>query len=572
MAGFAAKPHTTTVVDPSDESQVKAVCVELGFFETTDGIQLQSVTGGITNQLFKASSGGRSVLVRCYGGEGLIDRDVELRTFAALCEHLTKPGFLGSFGNGRLEEFLEGHATLALDDMGTHAAAIAAKLAALHAFRVPDDLKPHHGSCGLWTTLDGWLAAAFDAKTGLAPLVARDPGCAGVFRRHGDVFDGARITASVERLRAEAEARAPELVFAHNDLLSGNLMVDEASGEIRIIDLEYGGVNYAAFDIANHFNEYAGGTGQPETALGAPDAARLPGRAAKEAWARAYLAARPTSAYASVDALLADVELFVVLDDFYWGLWAVCQATTEGCFDFPYLCYGKNRLRSALVGCAALEGSCFAFGVAVPDLGEIPKDAEGAVVLYDKWAATYDAALRSWGYAAPEMCAALVAEVNPRVGRLFDCGCGTGLAVDALRPALAAATSVVGGDISQASLDRCAARGYTATRRMDLEEPLPLEGDGFDAVVCVGVLSYVRDFRRLFAEWCRVTSPGGVVVFTHRAHLWRGDDGSREAARELEAAGTWTLTFASEPRPYMPNNPDPEERAKTIVCARFIVA
>ena len=43
-------------------------------------------------------------------------------------------------------------------------------------------------------------------------------------------------------------------------------------------------------------------------------------------------------------------------------------------------------------------------------------------------------------------------------------------------------------------------------------------------------------------------------------------------ARELEAAGTWTLTFASEPRPYMPNNPDPDERAKTIVCARFIVA
>ena len=70
MASFAAKPHTTTIVDPSDESQVKAVCVELGFFETTDGIQLQSVTGGITNQLFKASSGGRSVLVRCYGGEG----------------------------------------------------------------------------------------------------------------------------------------------------------------------------------------------------------------------------------------------------------------------------------------------------------------------------------------------------------------------------------------------------------------------------------------------------------------------------------------------------------------------
>ena len=41
----------------------------------------------------------------------------------------------------------------------------------------------------------------------------------------------------------------------HNDLLSGNLMRDASTGEVRIIDLEYGGLNYAAFDVANRASQ-----------------------------------------------------------------------------------------------------------------------------------------------------------------------------------------------------------------------------------------------------------------------------------------------------------------------------
>lgn len=32
--------------------------------------------------------------------------------------------------------------------------------------------------------------------------------------------------------------------------------------QIMLIDFEYGGFNYCAFDIGNHFNMYAGGTDQ----------------------------------------------------------------------------------------------------------------------------------------------------------------------------------------------------------------------------------------------------------------------------------------------------------------------
>ncbi len=40
-----------------------------------------------------------------------------------------------------------------------------------------------------------------------------------------------------------------------------------ASGELKLIDFEYGGPNYRAFDIANHFNEWAGGTGLQPSAV-----------------------------------------------------------------------------------------------------------------------------------------------------------------------------------------------------------------------------------------------------------------------------------------------------------------
>lgn len=48
------------------------------------------------------------------------------------------------------------------------------------------------------------------------------------------------------------------VVFAHNDLLLGNILVDEKTDTVRFIDYEYAAYNYQAFDIGNHFAEFAG--------------------------------------------------------------------------------------------------------------------------------------------------------------------------------------------------------------------------------------------------------------------------------------------------------------------------
>ena len=199
--------------------------------------------------------------------------------------------------------------------------------------------------------------------------------------------------------------------------------------------------------------------------------------------------------------------------------------------------------------------------IARPDLGTTPKTAEGARELYDNWAGEYDATLRSWEYPAPARAASLLRDHSNIEGTVLDAGCGTGLSGEALH-ALGFAR-IVGTDVSAESLKFCEEKNiYERVVVANLEEPLPFDDNSFSGIVCVGVLSYVQRFDLLFPEWCRVTRPGGVVVFTHRSVLWDEDDhGVRSSA---DATHVWKQKFLSGPEEYMPQNPDPIERAKRI--------
>ncbi|CAH8818974.1 unnamed protein product, partial [Schistosoma curassoni] len=48
------------------------------------------------------------------------------------------------------------------------------------------------------------------------------------------------------------------VVLCHNDLLAGNIVMPPDEKSVHFIDFEYCGFNHAAFDIGNHFCEFAG--------------------------------------------------------------------------------------------------------------------------------------------------------------------------------------------------------------------------------------------------------------------------------------------------------------------------
>ena len=80
------------------------------------------------------------------------------------------------------------------------------------------------------------------------------------------------------------------------------------SGHVAIVDLEYSLPNFGAFDLANHFMRYCGGSDDPS---GKPNYSRFPDRQAQTAFCRTYLEARdqrkPTAA--EVDKLLDDLDI-----------------------------------------------------------------------------------------------------------------------------------------------------------------------------------------------------------------------------------------------------------------------
>lgn len=47
-------------------------------------------------------------------------------------------------------------------------------------------------------------------------------------------------------------------VLCHNDLLSGNILLSQDHDRVTLIDYEYCGYNYRAYDLANHFCEFGG--------------------------------------------------------------------------------------------------------------------------------------------------------------------------------------------------------------------------------------------------------------------------------------------------------------------------
>ncbi|KAL7189712.1 hypothetical protein ACSBR1_039367 [Camellia fascicularis] len=211
---------------------------------------VETVSGGITNLLLKVSvreENGNIVnmTVRLYGPntEYVINRERELQAI----RYLSAAGFgaklLGVFGNGMVQSFINAR-TLTPPDMRKPklAAEIAKQLHKFHQVEIPGSKEPQ-----LWND-------AFKFFQKASTLTFHDSEKQRIYETisfesiHAEVFELKELTGHLD---------AP-VVFAHNDLLSGNLMLNDEEEKLYFIDFEYGSYNYRGFDIGNHFNEYAG--------------------------------------------------------------------------------------------------------------------------------------------------------------------------------------------------------------------------------------------------------------------------------------------------------------------------
>uniref|UniRef100_A0A8C8SG58 ethanolamine kinase n=1 Tax=Pelusios castaneus TaxID=367368 RepID=A0A8C8SG58_9SAUR len=306
----------------------------------TERVQTKLFTDGITNKLMACyvdEGMADAVLVRVYGRktELFVDRENELKNFQVLRAHGCAPNLYCTFQNGLCYEFMHG---IALGPEHVREPQIfrliAWEMAKMHTIHTNGRLpKP-----SLWHKLHNYLNIVRTELT----TKASNP------RRYQEVPSLEVLEQEVAWMREYLSQLNSPVVLCHNDLLCKNIIYNEAEEHVRFIDYEYAGYNYQAFDIGNHFNEFAG--------VNEVDYSLCPSRDTQLEWLRHYLQAYKQLSQddrGGEGGLVSDKELetlyvqanqFALASHFLWAFWALIQ-DKYSTIDFNFFRYAKLRFK-----------------------------------------------------------------------------------------------------------------------------------------------------------------------------------------------------------------------------------
>lgn len=264
------------------------------------------------------------VLVRIFG-EGVISTEARSREnviFAQLGERGIAPKLLGLFGNGRIESWITARRA-SLDDMSTNEliSGVATEMASLHAFCPHDETNTTRSST-VWSVIENWIAECR------------------ILKPQQDDVDVEVLYREYSELRHVILEESPisPLVFAHNDLLAGNILLGD--DKTHLIDFEYASTNYRGFDIGNFFCEIMGGTED-----GIVQRERYPGVEQQALFCQVYLrhCKGCEASGREIKALAREANQYALLASLYWASWALVQSAVSS-VDFPYRLYARNRM------------------------------------------------------------------------------------------------------------------------------------------------------------------------------------------------------------------------------------
>jgi ethanolamine kinase len=274
--------------------------------ETNDGehifddFEVTELSGGITNKLYRVRHvpTDASVVARVFGKETdrIISRDSEL-FYQSL--------FIPTYGKGRnilVYKFLAGYRPLDFTELADYSSLIAIALAEFHVTATEAALNDRSLVAGLSScsdsssgcrsgdtknrlecevnhldyTLGQWVDSALEPAT-----IAKILQSASKSSASGPLFhmDAKEAASALLAFQSANFANSSPIGIAHNDLLSGNIMVvtvpsgstaapggssstSVGSGGSQsvccLIDFEYARKNFLLFDLGNHLNEFAG--------------------------------------------------------------------------------------------------------------------------------------------------------------------------------------------------------------------------------------------------------------------------------------------------------------------------
>ncbi|KAL8918228.1 MAG: hypothetical protein Q9172_005521 [Xanthocarpia lactea] len=379
QAGFQKLPLSHNSAD-SQASALRLVLTLFPDWETSDGkVEFIRFKEGITNTLLKAVKrrpgytekqiDEEAVLIRAYGKgtDVLIDRERESQSHSLLYKNGLAPELLARFQNGLMYRFIRGQVCESSDLTQERIwRGVAHRLAEWHAImpvisaptsvvvegtddplfsQLPsqtrpsaeaiNSITPNKAAPNVWTVMQKWIFAL--------------PTATEIERQRNDTLQQ-ELVRTVADLADVPSLGKGGLVFAHCDLLSGNVIVHPSGPEgpastetVSFIDYEYATAAPAAFDLANHFAEWGGFECNYRA---------LPTRSVRRAFIEEYLASYTshtmlpsnTDEKTYAERLFNEVDAYRGVPGLYWGIWALIQATISQ-IDFDYASYAEVRLQ-----------------------------------------------------------------------------------------------------------------------------------------------------------------------------------------------------------------------------------
>jgi SAM-dependent methyltransferase len=165
--------------------------------------------------------------------------------------------------------------------------------------------------------------------------------------------------------------------------------------------------------------------------------------------------------------------------------------------------------------------------------------------IYQKWAVLYDKDNDDelGTVSQPNSVQTFQRYVKDKSKYIIDVGCGTGLV--GLQLKKLGYKNFDGVDISQEMIDIAIDRGYASVFLGNLNETLPIEGDQYEAAICVGVFTHGHVGPSRLEELTRIVKPGGILCFTVNEDVYESY-GFDEAIKSQELAGVWKVLELSK--------------------------
>ncbi|SZF00770.1 unnamed protein product [Blumeria hordei] len=276
--------------------------------ERSEDLKVERISGALTNAVYVVtppvdvetlnskcipSRYPSKVLLRIYGPqvEHLIDRKNELSILKRLSQKKIGARMLGTFINGRFEQYLNAKPLTAKDmRMADTSVQIAKRMRELHDGVELLDREREDGPF-VWRNWDKWVDRCEKIMTVLDQIVKVDsPRRSGLWKSRDFVcgVEWPLFKSAVNRYRQwlndhyGKDGVKQKLIFAHNDTQYGNilrLIPDNTVGsspsplllpanshkQLVVIDFEYASANTPGLEFANHFTEWCYNYHEPKT-------------------------------------------------------------------------------------------------------------------------------------------------------------------------------------------------------------------------------------------------------------------------------------------------------------------